>query len=114
MIAELSPHPPRDGACQSESGTSTEIVMTIRTTSRTVRFNAPFFLRPIEGSLLPGTYEVETDEEEHETLSRTAYVRVATLFTVKRAGTSTTHRIDPAELDAALMRDGQQPLTPGD
>jgi hypothetical protein len=84
--------------------------MTIRTKSRTIRFNAPFFLKPIEGALPPGNYEVETDEQEIETLSRTAYVRVATLFTVSRAGMSTTHKVDPAELDAALIRDGQPPL----
>ena len=85
--------------------------MTIRTTSRTVKFNAPFSLRPIEGSLPPGIYEVETDEEAIEMLSRTAYVRVATLFIVKRAGTRTTYTIDPVELDAALVRDAPYPPT---
>lgn len=84
--------------------------MTIRTTRRTVRFNSPFSLRPIDGMLPPGDYEVETDEEEVETLSRTVFLRVATLFTVDRGGTSRTYTINPTELDAALLRDGQRVL----
>ena len=91
-------------------GAQIERAMTIRTTRQTIRFNSPFSLTPIDGMLPPGDYEVETDEEEIETVSRTAYLRVATLLTVNQGGMSRTYTINPAELDAALIRDGQRAL----
>ena len=84
--------------------------MGIRTTSRIVNFSSPFAIKPVDGLLAAGDYEVETDEEVVETLSRTVYVRVATLLTVSRAGTKRTYRIDRDDLDAALVTDGQQAL----
>jgi hypothetical protein len=84
--------------------------VTIRSTSRTVTFRSPFALKPIEGILPAGDYEVETDEEKQEGVFSTAFVRVATLFTVARSGTSRAYTVKAADLDAALVRDGQDPL----
>ena len=84
--------------------------MTIRSTSRTVTFRSPFALKPIEGVLPSGDYEVETDEEKQEGVFSTAFVRVATLFTVASSGMSRVYTVKAADLDAALIGDGQDPL----
>ena len=84
--------------------------MPLRSTSHRLRFNAPFTLKPIEGTLPPGPYDVEVDEQEMVGLERSAFVRVATLFTVARGGTRSTYTVKAADLDAALALDGQSPL----
>ena len=84
--------------------------MAIRSTSRTVTFRSPFALKPIEGVLPAGDYEVETDEEKQEGVFSTAFVRVATLFTVAGSGMSRVYTVKAADLDAALVGDGQDPL----
>ena len=84
--------------------------MSTRTTSRRLTFRSPFELKPIEGTLPAGSYEVDVDEREMVGLERSAFVRVATLFTVTRAGTSRTYTVKASDLDAALLADGQSPL----
>ena len=84
--------------------------MAIRTVRRQVTFASPFTLKPIDGTLLPGCYDVEVDEEELIGMHNSAFVRVATLFTVERDGMSRVYTVQAADLDAALIRDGQPPL----
>lgn len=77
--------------------------MTIRTTSSTVEFDAPF---SVGGLNLPaGKYHVETDEDVIETASRAVYRRVATTLRVQTATEIEHHPVDPTELAAALERD---------
>jgi hypothetical protein len=87
--------------------------MTLRTTRTFITFARPFWLDR-SGELQPaGTYAVQTDEEQIEGLSFLAYRRVATTITIplKAApkGSFEIVSIDPADLDAALRRDGETP-----
>ena len=79
--------------------------MTSRTNRKTVTFRRPFVLNGVDGTQPPGAYDVDTDEESIDSLSILAYRRVATSFHVHRDGGTQVFRIDPVELDAALMRD---------
>ena len=83
--------------------------MSLRTTTRTVRFAHPFLLSGMVEEQPAGAYIVETDEELIETASVAAYRRVATLIRLPgRPGSSVLSQvvdIDPAELAAALDRD---------
>jgi hypothetical protein len=54
--------------------------MTVRTTSRTVTFTHPFNLSGVDEVQPAGTYTVETDEEQLQTLSVPAYRRISTLM----------------------------------
>jgi hypothetical protein len=83
----------------------------MRTTHRDVTFAEPFTLAGIEGVQQAGTYRVSTDEEEFATPSHTGYRRVATAITLRSArGVLERHVIDPAELEAALLRDAGKAL----
>jgi len=84
--------------------------MATRTVRRQVEFASPFTLKPIDGTLPPGRYDVEVDEEELIGMHNSGFVRVATLFTVERGGMSRVYTVQAADLDAALIRDGQAPL----
>jgi hypothetical protein len=84
--------------------------MAIRTLRRQVQFASPFTLRPIDGTLPPGSYDVEVDEEELVGMHKSGFVRVATLFTVERDGMSRVYTVQAADLDAALIKDGQSAL----
>ena len=86
--------------------------MTTRTAYRTVTFHQPFTLGGIDGLLAPGAYDIGTDEESIETLSFLAWRRVATTIQVQRNGAIETHRIDPVELDANLLRDAGHTVRP--
>jgi hypothetical protein len=79
--------------------------MTVRTTRSTVTFRGPFTLKAIDGEQAPGVYEIETDEAVMEGNDLTAYRRIATLFHVRRGGTTRTYRVDRRDLEAALARD---------
>jgi hypothetical protein len=81
-----------------------------RTVRTEVTFASPFTLKPIEGILPAGSYDVEVDEEELVGMHSSAFVRVATLFTVDRGGMSRVYRVQGSDLDAALIKDGQQPI----
>lgn len=78
--------------------------MTTRTTRKTVTFTRSFVLGDA-GTQAPGTYEVDTDEELIDGLSFVAYRRVATLIKLRRGGATEVFKVNPAELDAALMLD---------
>lgn len=85
--------------------------MTMRTTSRTVTFTHPFVLSGIVEEQPAGTYTVETDEELIGNGSLTAYRRISTLIRLPgRPGSLVLEQVvdlDPAELAAALARDGE-------
>jgi hypothetical protein len=87
--------------------------MTIRTTSRTVTFAQPFFLRGIAEEQPAGRYVVETDEERIETASFEVYRRISTLIRLPaRPGSLVRDQVvdvDPAELAAALETDAATP-----
>ncbi len=86
--------------------------MTMRTTSRTVTFTHPFVLSGIVEEQPAGTYTVETDEELIGNGSLTAYRRISTLIRLPgRPGRLVLEQVvdlDPAELAAALARDGER------
>jgi hypothetical protein len=84
--------------------------MATRTVRRKVEFASPFTLKPIDGVLPSGSYDVEVDEEELIGMHNSGFVRVATLFTVERGGMSRVYTVQAADLDAALVRDGQPAL----
>jgi hypothetical protein len=87
--------------------------MTIRTTSRTVTFAQPFFLRGIAEEQPAGGYVVETDEERIDTASIEVYRRISTLIRLPaRPGSLVLDRvvdIDPDELAAAVETDAAAP-----
>jgi len=85
--------------------------MTARSTTRNVTFRRAFSLQGVEGMQPPGTYTIETDEEQIPGLSFLAYRRIATTITllvpygggaVRQAVT-----IDPTDLEAAQAMDLQ-------
>ncbi len=83
--------------------------MTMRTNRKTVNFSFPFRVSGIDDVLPPGSYLVETDEELLEGLSYAAYRRLATVVHLPgQPGSSVIDQavvIDPAELEAAMMRE---------
>jgi hypothetical protein len=83
--------------------------MTTRISERTVTFQNPFVLRSFDEVLPAGTYSVETHEEPLEGISFAAYRRVLTLIHLhaKPGHPAVTQvlKIDPNDLDTALMRD---------
>lgn len=85
--------------------------MTVRTTTRHVTFRRAFSLQGVEGVQPPGTYAVETDEEQILGLSFPAYRRMTTTITlpIRRGGIvgRQMSTIDPADLESALARDLQ-------
>ncbi|MGV3481060.1 MAG: hypothetical protein ACO1O3_14005 [Sphingobium sp.] len=81
--------------------------MSIRTTSGTATFAAPFRLKGVNETLPPGTYQVETDEEVVEGNARTVFRRVATLFYVPTASGMRVCTVDADDLAAALAADGR-------
>lgn len=86
--------------------------MTMRTTSRTVTFTHPFVLSGVVEEQPAGIYTVETDEELIGNGSLTAYRRISTLIRLPgRPGSLVLEQVvdlDPAELAAALARDGER------
>jgi hypothetical protein len=86
--------------------------MAIRTRESTVTFAHPFQLSAFDNLMPAGTYRLVTDEEEILGLSFLAYQRMATtLHTPSLSapqGRSESVSISQAELDAALVRDGQE------
>ncbi len=85
------------------------MMMSKRTTLRSVKFNKSFRLNGITSALPAGTYLVETDEESIAETSLPTYRRVRTTITIP---INEVHKqgwqvftIDPHDLDAALSRD---------
>jgi hypothetical protein len=81
--------------------------MTIRTTSKTITFHRPCYMKGVDRVLPPGDYRVVTDEELIEGLSFPAYHRVSTVIFVPAPSGSAVEMvtIDPADLEAAQERD---------
>src|SRR3990170_5102120 len=81
--------------------------MTIRTTSETITFHRPFWLKDVDRMLPPGDYRVVTDEEVIEGLSFTAYHRISTVIFVRaEAGCAVEMMtIDPMDLQAVHEQD---------
>jgi hypothetical protein len=83
--------------------------MTVRTTTKSVTFRRPFFLKGADGFQPAGTYVVETEEEAFPGLSFLAYRRLSTTMILSnRYGGSVVRQvvtIDPADLEAAQARD---------
>jgi hypothetical protein len=83
--------------------------MRVRSSSKVVIFTRPFRLGGVVGEQPAGSYTVETDEEPLDSVSITAYRRIATAIRLPlpsgAAGCSQTIAIDPAELEQALARD---------
>jgi hypothetical protein len=85
--------------------------MNTRTTYKTVTFTKPFRLGGIDALQLPGNYEVVTDEEQIDSQTFLAWRRVATSIEIFRDGATRLYTIDPIDLDASLLRDGDLALT---
>jgi hypothetical protein len=81
--------------------------MTMRTTSKTVTFHRPFWLKGVDRLLPPADYRVVTDEELLEGLSFPAYHRVSTVIFVPGPSGSAVEMvtIDPLDLQAAQDQD---------
>lgn len=83
--------------------------MAVRTTKKSVNFEAAFTLGDFDEVLPSGIYEVETDEELLEGVSFPAYRRVRTVIHLPMpTGNSQLTRaltIDPDDLEAAILRD---------
>jgi hypothetical protein len=86
--------------------------MTIRTTRHSVTFAQPFRLDGIDGVHPPGTYDVDVDEASIDDVNFLAYRRVATFVHLRRDGATQVHRVDPADLDASLLRDAGLTVRP--
>lgn len=85
--------------------------MANRTSEERVTFNRTFLLPSVDEVLPPGTYLIETEEEQIDSLSFVAYRRVATTITVPALGTKTGSKqviaIDPSELAVARAKDSE-------
>ena len=81
--------------------------MTIRTTRATISFKAPFRLACFDGDQPAGDYQLETDEELIEGVSRLAYRRVGAFLHIPRGGGTTVYSVDPQELETVLAKDRQ-------
>jgi hypothetical protein len=81
--------------------------MTTRTTTKSVTFHRPFYLKGIDRLLPPADYRVMVDEELIEGLSFSAYRRVSTVIFVPAPSGSAVEMvtIDPLDLQAAQDQD---------
>ncbi len=89
--------------------------MTMRTTSKTVTFHRPFYLKGADRLLPPANYRVMTDEELIEGLSFPAYRRISTaIFVPAESGCAVEMvTIDPSDLQAAMDRDARERIDCG-
>jgi hypothetical protein len=86
--------------------------MTMRTTTKTVTFHRPFYLKGVDRLLPPAAYRVVT-EELIEGLSFPAYRRASTvIFVPAESGCAVEMvTIDPSDLQAAMDRNAGEQLT---
>jgi hypothetical protein len=84
--------------------------MTLRTTTKTVTFHRPFYLKGVDRLLPPANYRVVTDEELIEGLSFPAYRRASTVIFVPAESGCVVEMvtIDPSDLQAAIDRDARE------
>jgi hypothetical protein len=89
--------------------------MKMRTTTKTVTFHRPFWLKGVDRLLPPADYQVMTDEELIEGLSFPAHRRVSTAIFVPAPSGSAVEMvtIDPLDLQAAEDQDAMpnEPVT---
>jgi len=84
--------------------------MTIRTSSKTVTFHRPFFVKGVDRWLPPADYRVVTDEELIEGLSFPAYHRVSTaIFVPAPSGSAVEMVTINPQLQAAQEHDAAMP-----
>lgn len=85
--------------------------MTSRTKQTTVHFSRPFALPGFDEPQPAGDYLVDHDEEQIEGISWLAWRQVATFIhlpaTKSQSATRQMVPVTPADLDAALEKDGQ-------
>ena len=87
--------------------------MTMRTTSKTVTFHRPFWLKGVDRLLPPADYRVVTDEELIEGLSFLAYHRVSTVIFVPGPSGSAVEMVTTSILwTCRPRRTKMQPCTP--
>ena len=83
--------------------------MSTRTTRTHVTFRHPFELSALQGPQPPGTYTLETDEEQIDGLSFNAFRRMSTILHLPAdplpGGTRQAVQVDPEELAVALAAD---------
>jgi hypothetical protein len=83
--------------------------MATRTTKSTLSFRSPFMLPELDEAQPAGDYVLDTDEETIDSMSRLAWRRVATFLHIPSValtrGFVERVCVDPAGLDAALLRD---------
>ena len=83
--------------------------MSTRTIQTTITFNRPFTLSSVEGRQPAGTYQLESEEEQIEGLSFSAFRRMTmTLFLPANPAPGATRyvvQVDPRELSEALLAD---------
>ena len=83
--------------------------MTVRTTTKNVTFRHPFSIRGVDDVQPPGTYAIETAEEQLPGLSFLAYRRLSTTIVLSAEYGGALVRqvitIDPADLELAQARD---------
>jgi len=75
--------------------------MTTRMTSKTVTFQRPFILAGFSQVQPPGSYTVETEEEQLDSISFPAWKRTMTIIHLKDGVTTEYQPIDPGELQEA-------------
>ncbi len=87
--------------------------MPTRSTTTAVTFKAPFKLSSVDGEQPAGTYRVETDEEQVDGLSFSAFHRTSTTLFLpadpKPGMTRESVQVDPQELAEALAADAAMP-----
>lgn len=83
--------------------------MSTRTTQTSVTFTRPFTLSSVEGLQPAGTYQLETEEEEIEGLSFSAFRRMTMVLFLPAdpapGATRQVVQVDPEELSEALLAD---------
>jgi len=86
-----------------------KVPMTVRTTTKNVTFRHPFSIRGVDDVQPPGTYAIETAEEQLPGLSFLAYRRISTTIVLSAAYGGSPARqmitIEPSDLEAAQARD---------
>jgi hypothetical protein len=80
--------------------------MTIRTSSKSVTFAHPFWLKGVDRILGAGDHRVVTDEELIEELSFPVYRRVATMIFVP-AGSQNASSVEMVTIDPRDLREAQ-------
>jgi hypothetical protein len=83
--------------------------MMTRTSSATVVFQRPFVLAGFETMQPAGSYIVDTEEEQVDSLVVSAWRRIVTTMRLPQPGGAIEYvSVDPEALQEALIRDGAQ------